>query len=243
MNYKIERRQSVTSTMDAAHFLAKQGQAEGAVVLADEQTAGRGRAGREWFSPPGAALYCSVLLRPALAAPQLGWLTMIAALAAQDAITAFAPSPAKTGIKWFNDVLLNDKKVCGILVESSFLGQEMEYAALGIGLNVNTSFEDAPLAVQKKATSLKNETGAVFDTRQVMEFWLARFAARYASLLAQRQSPAREFARHLVTLGKPAVIQAGGRMCEGFAKRIDDDGALILETNGREQRITFGETL
>ncbi|HQW34480.1 MAG: biotin--[acetyl-CoA-carboxylase] ligase [Anaerolineae bacterium] len=243
MNYKIERRQSVTSTMDAIHFLAKQGLPEGVVVMADEQTAGRGRAGHEWFSPQGAALYCSVLLRPALAPAQLGWLTMIAALAAQDVVTAFAPSPAKTGIKWFNDVLLNDKKVCGILVESSFLGQETEYAVLGIGLNINTSFGDAPLLVQKKATSLKNETGIAFDVEQVMQFWLSRFAARYASLVAQRQSPAREFARSLVTLGKPATIHAGERIYEGFAKRIDNDGALVMEINGKEQRIIFGETV
>ena len=242
MNYKIERRQSVTSTMDAIHFLAKQGAPEGAVVVANEQTAGRGRAGHDWFSPPGEALYVSVLLRPALGAAQLGWSTMIAALAALDTVTAHAPS-AHTGIKWFNDVLLNHKKVCGILVETSFLGQHLEYAALGLGLNVNTSFASAPPALQRNATSLQAETGSAQDAQNVLQFWLMRFDARYTSLLARKQSPAREYARHVVTLGQHARVRGGSHLYEGFAKRIEDDGALIMQINDKETRIGFGEVI
>jgi BirA family biotin operon repressor/biotin-[acetyl-CoA-carboxylase] ligase len=242
MNYKIDRRASVESTMDAVHFLARQNAPEGTAVLADEQTAGRGRASHEWFSPPGQAIYVSVLLRPMLAPAQLGWITMIAALAARETVASFAPN-AQTGIKWFNDVLLNAKKVCGILVETSFLGQTVEYAALGMGLNVNTEFANAPDILRSKATSLRAETGAQQNAESVLQNWLMRFNAQYTKLLAQRQSPAREYARHLVTLGQQTTIHAAGRIYQGLAKRIEDDGALILDMAGKETRVGFGEVV
>ena len=252
--------------MDIARELAESGAPEGLVVVADEQTAGRGRSAHAWYSPPGQSLCASILLRPPLTPAQTGWVTMIAALAVTEEIREIrdsrleieehssaisnlqSPIPnlsSSPSIKWFNDIHLDGRKVCGILVESSITGDRLDYAVLGIGLNVNTRFDDAPADVRARATSLREAWNLrePLDRSEILQRLLIRFEARYARLVMRRISPAREYAAALETLGREVRIQSGGEIISGLAARIEDDGALIVKTAGGDRRVGFGDVI
>lgn len=233
--------------MDVARALAEEGAPEGTVVLADAQTAGRGRAGHTWHSPPGQSLYLSVVLRPRLHPARAGWITMSAALAVLDTLEDVRePAGAQTfssAIKWFNDVLLNGRKVCGILVESSITGAQFDYAVLGIGLNVNTRFDDAPAEVQQIATSLWRELGHPLDRERVLATLLEHIGRRQTEMTHGQRSPAGEYARHVETLGRQVEIEAGNGITRGRAVRVEDDGSLIVATEQGEVAARFGDLI
>jgi BirA family biotin operon repressor/biotin-[acetyl-CoA-carboxylase] ligase len=252
MQFEITRYESVPSTMDVARALEAQGAPEGSVIVADEQTAGRGRGDHSWFSPPAQSLFLSVILRPSLAPAKAGWVTMIAALAVLDTIHESSRIGANefadiredswmASIKWFNDILVNQRKVCGILVEVSIEGQQLQSMIVGIGLNVNTRFEAAPPDVQSRATSLAREFGFELDREDVLRRLLVYLGARYEALMQTNASPAAEYARHLSTLGREVRVNAGREMIIGRAIRIEDNGALIVQTPSGERRVGFGE--
>ena len=249
LNADLRRFDRVVSTQDVCRALAQADAPEGVIILADEQTGGRGRAGHTWHSPPGQAIYASILLRPPLTLPQVSWITMIAALAVVDTIIAVgatlavAPCAVAPTIKWFNDVMLGDKKVCGILVETASTGDRLDYAILGMGLNVNTDFARAPDDVQTRATSLRACWGADCDRTHVCDILLTQFARRYESLCRTRQSPAPDYARQLNTLGKQVRLQAGAEILEGHAHAIDALGGLCLQTAQGERIVHFGHVL
>jgi BirA family transcriptional regulator, biotin operon repressor / biotin---[acetyl-CoA-carboxylase] ligase len=237
----------VSSTMNVARDLAQQGAPEGTVVVADEQSAGRGRGDHRWYSPPEQSLYLSIVLRPILPTHHASWITMIAALAVRDVVAEIIPT-ASARIKWFNDVLLNGRKVCGILVESSITGDHFDYAVLGIGLNVNTTFDSALPDVQSRATSLRNEyksiessTTGPIERDEVLVRVLSSFSARYDDLLQHYGSPAKEYAGHLDTLGRVVHINSGSEVIEGRALRIAEYGALLVLTSQGERCVRFGE--
>lgn len=265
MQFEITRYESVPSTMDLARAQDEQGVPEGTVIVADEQTAGRGRGDHAWFSPSAQSLYLSVILRPPLAPAQAGWVTMIVALAVVDTIRDEAergregkrepgskganesspllpltPSPLLS-IKWFNDVLVNQRKVCGILVEVSIEGDKLQSMIVGIGLNVNTHFEAAPPDVQARATSLAREFGFELDREDVLRRLLAHLGARYEALLQMAVSPAAEYARYVSTLGREVRVNTGREIISGRALRIEENGALIVQTSSGELRVGFGE--
>lgn len=240
MQFDVRRFPVVTSTMDVARDLAEQGAPEGLVVVADEQTAGRGRVGRAWYSPPGQSLYLSLLLRPALHPRRISWLTMIGALTILDCISQFSIPNSQLSIKWFNDVLLNGRKLAGVLVEASFVADRLDYAILGIGLNVNTRFADAPEEVRRRATSLREAFGREFDRDVALDRLLAAFGARYGRLPA---SPLADYIGHLETLGRPVRLCAGDEIIEGTAVRVEEDGALVVMTAAGERVVTFGEVV
>lgn len=240
MRFDIRRFPSVTSTMDVCRAYAEQGAGEGLAILADAQTAGRGRAGRVWYSPLGQSLYLSILLRPNLPPRRIGWLTMLGALAVADAISQFSILNSQLRLKWPNDVLLNGRKVAGVLVESSLTGDRLDYAVLGIGLNVNTGFDDAPEEVQLRATSLREALGHEVDREAVLERLLAAFDARYAMLPA---SPLADYARRLDTLGRRVRLQVGAESVEGDALRVEEDGALVVMTHQGERIVAFGDVV
>jgi hypothetical protein len=140
------------STNRYARSLAEHGAVEGEVVIAEQQTRGRGRLGRPWISPPYLNLYFSVVLRPTLPAEHAPQITLAAAVAVADAVDAFSPIPA--AIKWPNDILVDGKKLAGILIEGSTRPDRLEYLVLGIGINVNFPLEPMPPAIRGRATSL-----------------------------------------------------------------------------------------
>ena len=251
MKLDIRNFDRVGSTQDVCRALAQSGAAEGVTVVADAQTAGRGRMGQQWFSPPGQALYLSILLRPALAVGQANWITMIAALAVADGIAhvGVGLGHAPATIKWFNDVLLAGKKMGGILVETSMSDEKLDYAILGIGLNVNTDFVGAPTEVRAHATSLREHfypgraVNAEIDRQVVLSAVLAQFDQRYTELIATRRSPTPAYAAQLDTLGKWVRVQAGDETIEGLAEQVDDLGGLCVRTTQGVRVIYFGHVL
>ncbi|MBN1889063.1 MAG: biotin--[acetyl-CoA-carboxylase] ligase [Thermoflexales bacterium] len=227
----------VGSTNDVAQALAADGAPEGTLVIADEQTAGRGRLGRQWWAPAGDNLLLSLLLRPALPPLQALRLTMAAGLAAAEAIEQTSGLAAR--LKWPNDVWLNGKKAGGSLAETRLAGERLEYAIVGLGLNVNADLsQHAELAAL--ATSLRMESGQQQDRRLILRALVESFAAWYGDISSPRLREA--WARRLITLGQQVEAWAGQQSIRGLAEAVDEDGALLVRTaNGRLHRLSAGD--
>ena len=226
---------SVTSTMDVARKEAKEGAVEGTVVVAEEQTVGRARLGRSWINPPG-VVAVSIILRPEM--NQLIRLTMVAALATSRCIEK--TTGLKTTIKWPNDVLIRGKKVSGILTESALRGQSVDWAVIGIGINVNFD-PKAYSEIADIATSLSVELGKQVSQLNVLIHLLSEVESSYLAL--RRGEPVHEEWRSkLETLGKVVQVKTGTDVEKGYAESVDNDGALLLRrTDGTLIRIVAGE--
>ncbi len=216
---------SVGSTNEEARRLAGRGAPEGTLVLADHQTAGRGRLGRRWEAPPGSSLLVSVILRPHLAAPQIHRLTMIAGLAMAEAIEA--ETGLSVTLKWPNDLLIGEAKVGGILAEAALVGDRVEYAVVGLGLNVNLDPAQLPGPLLVTATSLSQALGRRVARRPLLQTFLRALERRYRQLQAG-VSPHQEWVSRLAMLGQPVVVAVGEEVLEGLAEGVDEDGALLL---------------
>ena len=228
----------VASTMEAARELARQSAPEGTVVIADQQTAGRGRLGRTWLSPEG-SLALSVLLYPDFS--ELPSLIMLASLAVADAIRNVTGLGSQ--IKWPNDVLVNGRKVCGILIENR-IGRvrqgEVNYAVIGIGVNVNVPA--AALAeVRPPPTSLSTELGRPVSIQELTRDLLKQMDRRYLELKSGG-SLFETWRDRLVTVGRPVRVTSGEASLEGIAESVERDGSLSVRTNdGRLTRVFAGD--
>jgi len=231
-------RPSVGSTNDVARELAEEGAPEGTLVIADEQRAGRGRLGRRWLAPKGSSLLMSLLFRPPLAPHQAGRLTMICSLAIADAIEEV--TGLRPGLKWPNDILLGGRKAGGILTELGTTGERLDYAIVGVGLNVNLDVAQFP-EIAATATSLSRELGREVPRLEVLWAILAEIEERYLRLRAGL-SPHEEWAARLVTLHQQVRVTTPQGVLEGWAEGVDADGALILLLpDGRRRRLLAGD--
>jgi BirA family biotin operon repressor/biotin-[acetyl-CoA-carboxylase] ligase len=189
-------------------------------VLAEEQTEGRGRLGRDWVSPAGGNIYVSLLLQPSPAqAEQLAMTTPLAVCRAVEETSGLVAH-----IKWPNDVLLNGRKVCGILIESAYEGERLAYVVAGIGVNVNfdpTPFED----IRETATSLSRELGRDVSREELLASLLNHFEALY---LSPGEAVFAGWKKRLETLGRPVRAQLPDRIEEGIAEDVDRQGRLII---------------
>ncbi len=229
---------SLGSTNDLLKELATQGAPEGTLVIADEQTAGRGRLGRKWLAPPGTSLLMSLLFRPHLASNQAQQLTMICSLAIADAIERL--TDLSVDLKWPNDIFIRGKKVGGILTESGAIGELLDYIVVGIGLNVNVDFSTLP-ELRNMATSLYRELGREVSRLELLWAILEGIEARYKSL-RKGKSPHEEWAARLITLACQVQVTTPQEVLVGWAEGVDADGALILRTpDGRRKRILAGD--
>lgn len=230
--------QRLGSTNDKAKRLAEVGEPEGTLVIADEQTAGRGRLQRLWWAPPGTALLMSLIFRPDLAPHQAQRLTMLCSLAICEAITGTTGlAPA---VKWPNDVLLRGRKVCGILTELGLKGPRLAYAVVGMGININVDFSEVG-ELAHTATSLAQELGHEVSRLELLRAILVGIDKRYARLRAG-ENPHAEWAARLATLGQRVVVTTPSEQLRGIAVGVDDDGALFLrDENGRLRRILAGD--
>ena len=227
---------SVTSTMDATKKAIANGAHEGLVILADEQTSGRGRLGREWVSPPDSSLMLSIILYPKLA--QLQRLTMAACITIARCIEDVAY--LETSIKWPNDVLIGGKKVSGVLIESDVAGDTVNYAIVGIALNINLDVESYP-EIAAIATSLKRELGLHFSRLDVLVSLLGEFEAVYTDL-CHGEPIENEWRRRLGTIGKKVTVRNGDVVREGVAEDVDGDGNLLLRRpDGSLDTISAGD--
>jgi BirA family biotin operon repressor/biotin-[acetyl-CoA-carboxylase] ligase len=226
---------SLTSTNDVAKREAQQGAIEGTVVVADEQTAGRGRIKRLWLSPRG-SLALSVILYPGLS--YLPSLIMVASLAVVYCIEKV--TGLKAQIKWPNDVLIKDKKVCGILIESEVRGRQVDFAVIGIGINVNLNPPDFP-DIASTATSLSHELGRNIPRLDILRCLLAVIERLYLAL-PTGDSVYHEWRDNLVTLGKKVNVRSGETTCNGVAESVASDGSLLLrQPDGSLTKIVAGD--
>ena len=227
----------VPSTNDMAAALAERGAEEGCVVIADAQSAGRGRHGRVWASPPGAGLYVSAILRPSAAAMPL--VTLAAGVALADGIQA--ASGLSPVLKWPNDVYLSTRKVAGILAEGGVSPAGAHHVVLGFGINVLPAA--LPPGISARATSLEGELGRPVDRGLLLASCLSALAERYLDLQAGRGAAVLDAwrARGASLLGRPVEWDADGKLARGVAQDIDEAGALLVRTETGIVRVIAGE--
>lgn len=245
----IELHPQVGSTNDLARQAGRLGEAEGLVILAEEQVTGRGRLGRTWVAPPGCCVLCSVLLRPRFSPRHAFYVTIAAAVAIHRAIGAVGGGALSPAIKWSNDVLLNGRKVAGILSESELTGGEWAFSVLGFGINVNLQREQFG-ELRGIATSISAELGREVGRVEVLARVLNELESLYLSLQrSQFEAVHTEWVAALETIGKqvsivePGVVGAGNRV-HGTALRVDADGALVVLTgDGVEHRVLAADVL
>lgn len=226
---------SLPSTNDVARREAEAGVTEGLVIVADQQTAGRGRLGRAWASPPG-GLWCSVVLRPRVSATQAPLIGFAASLATAAAIQEITDLPAR--LKWPNDVLVEGRKVSGVLLEAG-----PAWLVAGIGVNVNVAPEALPARPRYPATSLAAVLGRQVERGRLLRALLRAFDRDYAELHERGGAPILSRWRALSdTLGRPVQVATGTATVEGLAEEVDGAGALIIRTrDGATRRIVAGD--
>jgi len=235
----IEVYRTVTSTNSILRQKAEVGAGEGTVVVASEQTAGRGRLGRSFFSPADTGLYISVLLRPALPAERSTLITTAAAVAVCDAIEAV--SNARPGIKWVNDVFIDGRKVCGILTEASFHMESgrLEYAVLGVGINVYEPENGFPDDIRDIAGSLFPKRIPDARNRLAAEF-LRRFMGIYENL--DTAAFVDEYRRHSLAIGRQVTVISARGSRPAEAIDVDEECRLIVRyRDGQTDVLSSGE--
>lgn len=216
------------STNRVAMEWASEGAPERSIVVADYQTAGRGRMGRSWFAPPGSCLLFSVILRPNLAADDVPFLSLAAASATATAISRLEFDPT---LKWPNDVNLSGKKVCGILAESEIeLGRAIS-VIVGVGINVSVGREDFPKEIRNTATSLVIEREDNYDRLEILGAFATYFGELYTAIGDGHHARIVELYKPLCeTLGQRVRIEMGEQTIEGTAVDIDPTGGLVLDS-------------
>ncbi len=226
---------SVTSTNDIARQQALRKSPEGTAVIADRQTTGRGRLKRPWVSPEG-NIAVTVVLYPDR--KNLHFLTMLAALAVLYSIEK--TTAVKCQLKWPNDVLINGKKVCGILLESKASADSVDYAIIGIGINVNMKMADYP-EIASIATSLAAETDREVSRTELLGYLFSEMEKLYLRLRAG-ESILAEWRDNLITIGKKIHVRSGDEVFEGTAESVADDGSLLLRcVDGKLLKFNAGD--
>jgi BirA family biotin operon repressor/biotin-[acetyl-CoA-carboxylase] ligase len=228
------------STNDVALNLATQGAAHGTVVLAEEQTAGRGRLGRSWYSEKSSGIYASIILRPPLAPAAAPVLTLLAGVATQQAVRSTTGLPVD--IRWPNDLLLNGKKVCGILTEMSAELDRLHAVVLGIGLNVN--HREMPPELKEIATSLRMEGRKSYSRAQILVAMLKELERKYRLLLDEGSDAIVRAWTAASTYAKGKRIRVRSEAGEYLATTVglEPSGALrIRREDGREESLVAGE--
>lgn len=235
--------ETIDSTNDTARLWARDADApapHGAVVSADQQTAGRGRQGRAWVSPGGKGVYLSMVWRPKIAPHHIGQLTIITALGAARAIEGLGAPPVDT--KWPNDLLLHRKKIGGILCEAEIKNGAVEFIVAGVGLNANFEHSDFPPRPVFPATSLLCETGRhwpVHELRTACIDALKTEFSRYQK--GDWETQRAEFISRCAIIGEPVTVRDTVQEYSGIASGIDENGFLIVQTPTGNRCIISGD--
>lgn len=226
---------STPSTQDDARQAAAQGAPEGAVFVADAQTRGRGRQGRAWVTPPGSALLASVVLRPGLDAPRLPPLALVVGLAVRDAAARRVPGAA-VAIKWPNDVLIEGRKLAGVLVEASIRGTRVEAAIAGFGLNVREA--SLPPDIAARATCLERHGATDLDAPSLLVDILVGLESRLRLFVRDGLAP---LLPELRAFDAARGRRVSGLDGSGVASGIDDEGHLLVQTDHGVIAVGAGE--
>ncbi|MHB8792688.1 MAG: biotin--[acetyl-CoA-carboxylase] ligase [Thermoleophilia bacterium] len=239
---RIVHLEETGSTTDEARRLIGANASEGTVVIAEGQSSGRGRLGREWKTPPGQAVALSVVLYPAISPTHVPLLSLATAIAVRNAVASVTGGEALPVVKWPNDVYLNGKKLAGILVEMAAELDQVKWAIDSIGINVNNSFSDTPLA--DKATSLANELGRQSSRRDLVVAVLNELDLIYSQSLtpAGLDSIRCDFEKLDLLQGRRIEVLTPAGEVDGIAMGIDAEGRLLVrEASGRTSAIFSGE--
>lgn len=235
--YSFDR---VGSTNDLAHKYAERGEAEGTVIIANRQTAGKGRLGRAWHSPARTGAYMSIILRPETSPSSAPGLSLIAAVSVAE--TLRKTHKLNSAIKWPNDVLVNNRKVAGVLTELAAELDRVRYVVVGIGININMTTDDFPEEIRERATSVRVETGKQVNRIELVRGILGHFEDRYHDFcengIAGQIKSIRSFSS---VLGKEIRFTYQGKVVVGTAVDIDDSGQLIIERDGETITLGSGE--
>ena len=246
-NQTIWRQIQIYDRVDSTNDLALQcgidGGQEGTLILAESQTQGRGRHGRRWIAPPGSSILASVLLRHRLRADQVGLPNLIGAVAIATAIEELTNLSAR--IKWPNDVLIQKKKVSGVLTELEYDRHRQPFFVMGFGVNVNTKRRNLPEDLRASATSLQIESNQEISRVVLLQTILHRLEENYLRLKRGETDPIIVTANRLLyRFGDWIQIQTANEVFCGQAEAIDQDGGLLLrEMNGKQRKFLVGEVL
>jgi BirA family biotin operon repressor/biotin-[acetyl-CoA-carboxylase] ligase len=225
----------LTSTKEIAKIAASNGVPEGTVIIAEEQTSGKGRLERSWVTPKGCAIL-SIILYPDI--KHLPSLIMVASVALLHTIKKV--TGLKAAIKWPNDILLNGKKVSGILIESMINDKNVGYAVIGMGINVNFNVKDYP-EIADTATTLLDEKGKYISRLDIIRTLLVEIEKLYL-LSRDKDIVYREWRDNMDTIGKKVSAKSGEMVYEGIADNVAEDGSLILTlADGKQVDFTAGD--
>jgi BirA family biotin operon repressor/biotin-[acetyl-CoA-carboxylase] ligase len=241
MGRTIHHFQTLDSTNSKAYQLALNGAKEGEVVISESQGKGRGRLGRQWFSPPFLNLYLSVILRPKISPHQASLITLMTAVATADAIQKF--SGLLPLIKWPNDILLRDRKVAGLLNEIHSEMDRIHFVILGVGVNLNMDEKMFSKEIRAVATSLKIEMGQTVSRKAFLQIFLQELEKWYSIFLEEGGAVILKAWRDRAHIkGRQVKVTSFGETVAGIAIDVDSDGALILETeDGKQKRVVAGD--
>jgi BirA family biotin operon repressor/biotin-[acetyl-CoA-carboxylase] ligase len=240
LGYRILSYGKVSSTNDVAKEIAGKSSEGKLAISAEMQTRGKGRAGRSWFSPKG-GLWLSIVLRPAIGPKEALRFTFVASLAVAKTIRAMFGLEA--GVKWPNDVLVNGRKICGILTETKTRNYKVDFVVVGIGINANIELQSFPQDIRESATSLLHELGFKTKLERLTENLLRNFEYYYMNVQSGKWSGLlQEWKSTAPFLGKKVHISSSKGVLVGKAQDVDDDGALVIALDdGTTKRIVFGD--
>ena len=235
---KIYTFDSIDSTNNCAKAVAGCGAEEGTVVIAEKQTAGRGRLGRLWHANPNENLTFSIVLRPKLSAEAVNLIPLYVAVGVARAVERV--TKLSVDCKWPNDLLVKGKKFAGILIEGSFKQNAVESVIVGIGINVNQ--QNFPPDLQSKATSLRLETNKEVDRRALLSETLSSLEELYKTINSDEiQSIITLWLSRSTMINKPISVSQQGNVISGIVKGLSKEGALVLQSNGTEQKLFAGD--
>mgnify|MGYP003861438967 CR=1 FL=1 len=238
---KVYYSETISSTNDLAKELARGGAGEGSLVVAEEQTGGKGRLGRGWCSPRYKGIFFSLILYPRVNPSEAAQATMLAAVAVAAAVRD--ETGVAVGIKWPNDLLVDGKKICGILTELSAEMERINHLVVGIGINANQDAGDFPEEFRHSATSLKLQAGRAVSRVRLLQAALGQFEEWYKIWLTRGFEPVlAKWKEMSVTLNCPVRVSTLNMSWEGWAEDVDGDGALLVRLpDGKLQRFLSGE--
>lgn len=230
------------STNNFAKRLAREGAEAGTLVVAEEQTRGRGRLSSQWYSPPGTGLWLTLILPSDIERNQLGLIPILSGVSVAQTLESVGLQAA---LKWPNDVLINGKKVCGILTESEFRLDKLHVLIVGIGLNVNQRAADFPEAIRHKSTSLCQEVGKTLDRVDLLVNLIQNFESNYKNLSeGEREQILTAWRQRCPFIGQNITVKNETSQLSGIFESIDENGHLHLRTlDGKLQIVTAGESL
>lgn len=231
---------STKSTNEVAFRLAESEAPEGTLVVAEKQTAGKGRLGRKWFSPPHSGIWMSLILRPEITPAQAPALSILASLAIALSIEKLTRLPVF--LKWPNDTIINHKKVAGVLTELSTTQNRVNFVIVGIGVNINQTQQDFPASLMGKATSLRIQTKNKVSRVSFLKTLLEELEKIYNGFKDKGLLPYSQLIRdYSILLGKSVKVKSGDLVLKGKALDIDENGSLVLDTRSGKKIISAGD--